>query len=687
LGKGNGDYLAVLGFNNGFKSTVVWTDSPTIKEGYIETWFKEGAKLEDLGEWYQLPVVRYLNHFHNPLKGWSSAGLTDVSSGESLLLWAQDGTTQTSKLGGDWSWQKVRDYFYTALTANADTTRQEYFARTFRGVGHHMHLIQDTSVPAHVRNDSHAQDAIGLRQAGNLNLRLETWAKGNTSDVLRFANKFAASPGSYYPTVSLNVPISGKTPITQLVDADVYSGTNPTDSLAQGLSEYTNANFASEYTVFAENKPTSDKQYFPYPRTTSTDLPGYIAQTKLTETVLASDNIPDTSFWIKKTGDGETIDHFVRPGYFTDNLSPTDNSDLYKRTFYLDETCHSDYTDKLIPRAVGYSAALLDYFFRGSLEISPPDQQVYAVIDGSKPDQQFTTIKAKIKNTTSNETISSGTLVAVARYKVDANYSSDLSSQPTDNTAAAFTYSVSTPVPFSADINSAPVEFTFDFSNSKIPAGITDLTLQVVFQGTLGNEKNIAVAVGMKDVSEPTHHVIWNLTDMFSLDYQLHTALQIRNDADLALRAGTAQIDPFDITFTIGYGTDPNAEYFSPEVTKALLPNGRHMRLIGIFDNETPNVMEVRWSGLGNSSDNVSPISPFKNQVYGTTRLTAPDAKPFRESLNTYGVIKSSFMQHFSTGVLKCKPLSYDSGGKPFCAYPVEQAIPAIKAPFTATIQ
>jgi hypothetical protein len=42
------------------------------------------------------------------------------------------------------------------------------------------------------------------------------------------------------------------------------------------------------------------------------------------------------------------------------------------RTFFLDELCHQDYAEKIVPRAVGYSAALLDYFFRGTLSIRHP---------------------------------------------------------------------------------------------------------------------------------------------------------------------------------------------------------------------------------------------------------------------------------------------------------------------------
>jgi hypothetical protein len=115
------------------------------------------------------------------------------------------------------------------------------------------------------------------------------------------------------------------------------------------------------------------------------------------------------------------------------------------------------------------------------------------------------------------------------------NYAPDLSTYPPDGaimTGLTYSYSVSASQPVSSLSSSIPAEFNFDFIGSPIPAGITDLTLQVVFKGTLGNEIDTAVAVGMKDLMEPTHLSFWNLTDMFSLaidenGYDLYTLARL----------------------------------------------------------------------------------------------------------------------------------------------------------------
>ena len=123
----------------------------------------------------------------------------------------------------------------------------------------------------------------------------------------------------------------------------------------------------------------------------------------LPETIIAKDGVEDTGFWIAKTGDGEQIDHFFKPTYFTYEVSPDTHAKTYFRLFYLDEACHLDYAEKLIPRAVGYSTALLDYFFRGRLDVAVfPDFQ----------DNSLYALKLKIQNLTeTQEALSDGDLL------------------------------------------------------------------------------------------------------------------------------------------------------------------------------------------------------------------------------------------------------------------------------------
>lgn len=679
LNQVNGNYLMNLGFNGGLNQKFKWNqDEKTTTE-----WIQDGGYYEDE------PLSRSFNHFHNPLRLWSQAGLDDWVvfhlTGKSSLLWAQDGFYQQSSVNENWSWQKTREHFYIALTSTNDSLRQENFAKTFRGLGHQMHLLQDTAVPDHVRNDAHPEDAIFGKV--NINKYFESWAKSEQQRII----DLASNPNLFIsPAVSFNVSYNSLAPTTQLFDAEQYNGTNPSTTFTQGLSEYTNANFFSEGTIFAAERYSADNgHYFPYPKKSSTDLQNYLAGTKPEETVTAEDGDTDTGIWIIKNADGENVSHFVRTGKLTKwYYNILGEGELFYKTFYRDDICHADYAQKLIPRAVGYSAGLLNYFFRGTLEISAPDQYVYSIIDGSKTPQQFTHIKAKVMNATPGESIQNGTIQAVARYKVIPDYSPDLSSYPPNSELMKtinYSYAVSEAITLTPEqrafLNAQPTEFAFDFSAYNIPAGITDLTLQVIFKGTLGNETDIAVAIGMKDLHEPTHHVFWNLTDMFSLDGHLYTADQIRSDPTLLSLADGVYIDPYPISLEISYM--PESPPLNPVHTSARAENlspGKHIRLIVLADNElTDNYARLSWTDAIDPEAGIYDFafSGVTNQEENGTWLPPTPVDIFR-----------TLRQHLHTGVLKCKPMFADPiSGAHYCPYPESEAIiPSDLTPYPAEL-
>ncbi len=716
----NCDYLKNVGIDNGLFERLKWGET----QMFIKDWIKKGAELEDKIDWGFLALygqMRASNHFHNPLKPWENAGLDDWFvvhlTGQSSLLWAQDGEIQALFPEGDWTWQKTREHYYFALTSEQQTEREEYFARTFRGLGHQMHLIQDKAVPYHVRNDVHPEEALGWKNVAGTSL-FERWAKEN----YQLINTYATQPE--FPSVTFDVFYNGLVPITQLIDTDQYDGTNPTENLAQGLAEYTNANFFSEHTIFAaERFSEGHRHYFPYPKESSTDLQNYI--NKLPETVIAEDGIIDSNIYIAKNGDGEMISRFVRPIYLSrDVYLNVSDPVIFKRAFYLDEECHREYTQKLIPRAVGYSAALLDYFFRGNIEISniflepnqletgfdnvtlsaknissdnevmsegtvclvvkyevagqdqfqyivkelqgthsiptadppvefvfdlsgspipiaatevhiclvykgqlgledggigvgykkmniiiginAPEQYVYSIIDGTVIDgsydvdgttietQTLKSIKAKIKNMAPDKPIQDGQIIAVAKYNKRIYYQPDLSvwALSEDNSS----YSMSEPIDIPSLSSTEPTEFEFNFISNPIPVSITDLYLQVIFKGTIGNETD-STAIGVKDLNEPMHVAIINCTDRFYLDGVLRTAQEIRNNTNLLARVdldgdgiaseyweGEPYIDPFDYNIALGF-SENYQELWDPFYTP--LPPGGYGRIILLTDSDT----------------------------------------------------------------------------------------------------
>lgn len=492
----------------------------------VVNWLTAGSTAEDADRW---PYCRRSTHFLNPLIPWNQAGLSELAictmynspgylSKYSALTWATGYEAQAGPIVSPnkqaMGWDNARNYFYSALSSAGNVERETNFAKSLQAVGQVLHLLQDMAVPAHVRNDfitSH------LLQQGRSN-PYELYVFNN-NDMIKNLQKWQIDAVRPDFTASRLTDfwdtIEGASVAPYQIVAEVVSG-DKSYQFKAGLAEYTNANFISEGTFF------SNSNSFTYPKEESTQI---IVR-----------NMPDTL--LKRPYYYKVADWDV--GYILAGVDAISfakyglNSDAYSKTQKippLDKNVHQDYAERLVPLAIAYSAMLVDYFFRGTLEISAPDRCLYGIIDGAATPQQFTSLRAKVKNTsfikdqTGNniglEEIKSGTLKAVAKYKKRTDYQPDLTNDPPTNESIEpdFSYSVSAPVFLTPDLVSAinstiPKEFSFEFpADAAIPAGVTDLYLQVVFKGTLGNEQDNAIAVGMKDLGEPTHINFWNTTD------------------------------------------------------------------------------------------------------------------------------------------------------------------------------
>lgn len=308
----------------------------------LREWLSRGAKNEDA-------FPRFLNHFHNPLADWSEAGFTPIR-GQSSILWGQN----PAQGFPGWSWLDVRGYFRDALTAPRPADRARSLARTFEGLGRLAHLVQDAASPAHTRDDPH-------RAYNYESLVRDLESKGFTDDEDDFrgllARPIAPDPAWQALPADPRAPV----PIARLIDTDRFApGGDPgvTTERLIGLAEYTNVNFFSEDTVF-------DKA-FPYPTHSSVieaDFPIVLATgTHVTRRYLAKVADGDSGYRLATVG-------FLRRYLQRYQLDPG----RFRRREALDEAVYRDYAERLVPRAVGYSAALLDYFFRGSLDVDLVD--------------------------------------------------------------------------------------------------------------------------------------------------------------------------------------------------------------------------------------------------------------------------------------------------------------------------
>ncbi|HSE03844.1 MAG TPA: hypothetical protein VLK35_06780 [Methylomirabilota bacterium] len=312
----------------------------------LTEWLGQGARRED-------DFIRFLNHFHNPLADWSAAGLLG-SVGQSSILWGQN-----ASLSG-WSWQDVRAAYFDALTRSVPSDREAGLAKAFEGLGRQVHLVQDAASPAHARNDPHAlynfESLVDQARRQDQNA-FSSWLAGSPDAP------GVPEPGWQFLDGNPLAPIA----TARLVDADRYLGANPGATTASliGMAEYTNANFFSEDRIFTENDADAQKR-FPYPNRASVTEQDFDVQ-------VGGSTVKRRYF--VKTADGATGYRLATVGLLRDyhqrfNLDWT----RFRESPALDEGVYRDYAARLLPRAVAYSIALLDYFFRGRVNTFGSDQ-------------------------------------------------------------------------------------------------------------------------------------------------------------------------------------------------------------------------------------------------------------------------------------------------------------------------
>jgi len=305
-------------------------------EGGLNAFVKGGTpqELMKLGSNKEDDEGRSLNHFHEPI---NDKGLElPVLGGISAINWSLSGAGDQK-----WSWNDAREYYFKALTSETKADRDENWGKTFRALGQVMHLLQDSANPSHVRDDPHPFD-------DGLHDYMERRSVGSY-----------IGSGIFSPDPSM-LEQSGATrsePFSNLFDRNIYSGSNPQATLGTdiGVTEYTNANFFSDDTIPGQGSAFSTEITHP----TATELvPAPVPSPYLTLPRLGSAAFPGARA-AKLTGN-QAVAEFL--------LTNT-NFDLIGQ-LHLDDGVYDAQAQNLIPRAVVYSAAVLDYFFRGDIEVN-----------------------------------------------------------------------------------------------------------------------------------------------------------------------------------------------------------------------------------------------------------------------------------------------------------------------------
>lgn len=454
--------------------------------------------------------------------------------------------------------------------------RRACWASSIKALGQVLHLLQDTAQPQHVRNDRHNptsgdwfDDLFATSQARRT---YEVWTNyratlGEISSPSGEEDSFKA----FFATQASVPPIqSGNYPKPMFSKAIEFFTTRASDADfrdRRGLADFTNRNVYSEGTIFsnAYNSP---------PFTSANPGLSFIERTVGSSTLFGTLSVFDV-LWDRNDS--------VQPGFVDPPLQAFGGKiPLLRRSIWtglplagdegdiiaLDQ--YTTHADMLIPRAISYGAGLIDYFFRGRLEVNSVtaplgvvgvvDQGVTHTVDAEGYPRRsdgrifgFEKVRLALRNVSEAiiesgpaapalaQTSGNGVLVAVARYHRNSCYQPDLSGQRVQHYTPAPPLLIDEPacsvgvqrtdfqeIAVSAPLSVAsvadlpggvgvddsvlPVDKLFDFSADPIPINATDLFIQVVYRGVLGEAPD-GIAVGTLDVREPSFVATYNGSD------------------------------------------------------------------------------------------------------------------------------------------------------------------------------
>ena len=487
----------------------------------VEALMQAGAAYEDEG-------VRSISHFFNPVTNsplhidqdprfppvWMP---TLVSLVNSAAQSSPDWSLNASPLNSTSYWA-LKNYHYVALTASGSQQRSDAMGMVFETLGHIVHHLQDMAQPQHVRNDLHWETPRG-----------EDCDPSDQSSVMYCdAYRVLSTPSTYErwtKDLQGNLPYSGYSPVYG-PSAGGGAPSVPREfwiNAGRGIAEYTNRNFVSAGTMLV-TPPALAMDY---------DVSASVLCANASPACEVGDLDHVVTFWKNSVDDQlyptTTINDFAAAASIFEwdfrKFAPTGQRPYTVNRFTFDAAHRF-----LLPRAVAYSAGFINYYFRGDMDVTVPDDGVYAVVD-THPQAcgapcGFRTVRLKIRNATPRDDMGAGSVRLVAKYHLNTCYQADLSGEDgglnfggnacrtTDEYVA-----VSDPVDVGGIARSYEEAKSFFFPGTlPIPINASDLNLQVVFRGRLGHEDD-AIAVSTVDIGEPNFVAIGNITDYaFDID-------------------------------------------------------------------------------------------------------------------------------------------------------------------------
>ncbi|HEX5055041.1 MAG TPA: hypothetical protein VFX02_00945 [Gammaproteobacteria bacterium] len=306
----------------------------------------------------------------------------------------------------DYSYRDMMSNFYLALTSQSSGVRQQNWGELFQRLGHVIHHVQDMAQPEHVRNDPHLDVGEMLKGLGILD---EAPQEGSETEILlRGINGVSLYEKFTRKQVILNPGlIEGMLNASDYDHIDVVM-TNPrsywTTPDGKGMADFTNMNFVSndtnflmeggvivadesEYdkpepgdthveplvnlTVYGEvlgNYDTCEflKQTSPVPLPPDYDCPIEFVETDIDDRYTGAQDVKN-----ERASSLSVFDKYLEDFEVTPVITPTAGGAPVQvdRVFTLNRYNYDSFQRFLLPRAVKYSAGLINQVFKKRLSL------------------------------------------------------------------------------------------------------------------------------------------------------------------------------------------------------------------------------------------------------------------------------------------------------------------------------
>ncbi len=487
----------------------------------IKGWLLRGAIREDdwtdidrLGCHRQAPnphddnIDRPGNHFYDPVY---DRGLTVFIVGERAPDWGL-GTTNFQAnpppvnvaRANHYTILDAREAMYRALTGRnragdvvADTQdkRHAYWATTFRALGDVVHLVEDMAQPQHTRNDPHlgcytavaGEESVFEKYIEARAIGQTLFTVGDKKVSFTLAGLTYGDPNNPYPVPRFTDYASFFT--TRHKQADILQ--------RQGMADYSNRGFFAA----GKNLDASDTAEYAHP---SNHAPSYgrvpVDKNWLDAPLGGSVTLLTNTVRDSVTGETATGVPLTTHGAWDQFL---EERGLLPR-YTLTRPNYDAQADLLIPRAVAYSAGLIDYFFRGRIEAEDAhftetgiSLRLRNTIDPDlKPEWRAESLYARTSSGNAS------TLTVAYEYRDEQNVTRYVTAKPiplvTDPNNSANEDNIAP-----GEVSKHVYAFTIDvpFVDSAHPKIYQDLKYRLVYRGRLGNEDDAVVATTFRPVS------------------------------------------------------------------------------------------------------------------------------------------------------------------------------------------